>query len=196
MTHPSSLFTTPERNPLTHIKHRKQVFWQITFPLIIFGLLFAGVLVALLVMTIREAQLDQSLPQLVDTVGLEEVPSEAIMIMRYDQGSTARLANISQMWLLLPILLILFLTAAVLIGLAYLITKLLVVLPGGMLKAQHIFALIDLRLQHITNMVVEPLLKAKSISAAVGKINQMTKQQASTMVDWVAAIRKKLPHFE
>jgi hypothetical protein len=27
--------TRPERNPITHRNHRKEVFWQITFPLII-----------------------------------------------------------------------------------------------------------------------------------------------------------------
>ena len=34
--------TQPERNPLTHKKHRKEMFWQVTFPLIIGGLVFIG----------------------------------------------------------------------------------------------------------------------------------------------------------
>jgi len=34
--------TQPERNPLTHKKHRVEVFWQITFPLILGALVILG----------------------------------------------------------------------------------------------------------------------------------------------------------
>jgi len=34
--------TQPDRNPLTHRKHRKEMFWQITFPLILGTLVFIG----------------------------------------------------------------------------------------------------------------------------------------------------------
>ena len=34
--------TQPERNPLTHKKHRVETFWQITFPLILGGLVIIG----------------------------------------------------------------------------------------------------------------------------------------------------------
>lgn len=34
--------TKLERNPLTHKKHRAEVFWQITFPLILGALVFIG----------------------------------------------------------------------------------------------------------------------------------------------------------
>ena len=42
--------TLVERNPLTHEKHQREVFWQITFPLII-GLAFIAGLVALTIVT-------------------------------------------------------------------------------------------------------------------------------------------------
>jgi predicted membrane protein len=42
--------TQVERNPLTHEKHRREVFWQITIPLII-GLAFIADLVALTIVT-------------------------------------------------------------------------------------------------------------------------------------------------
>ncbi len=32
----------PKRNPATHAKHRREVFWQITFPLILGGILLLG----------------------------------------------------------------------------------------------------------------------------------------------------------
>jgi len=42
--------THPERNPLTHEKHRKESFWQITIPLIV-GLAFIAGLVVLTIVT-------------------------------------------------------------------------------------------------------------------------------------------------
>ena len=35
----------PERNPLTHKKHRKEIFWQVTFPLILGSLVVLGLAV-------------------------------------------------------------------------------------------------------------------------------------------------------
>ncbi|MBU0510492.1 MAG: hypothetical protein KJ638_02175 [Chloroflexi bacterium] len=37
--------TLPERNPITHQDHRREVFWQITFPLIIGAILIVGLAV-------------------------------------------------------------------------------------------------------------------------------------------------------
>jgi len=37
--------TLPERNPITHQDHRREVFWQITFPLVIGAILILGLAV-------------------------------------------------------------------------------------------------------------------------------------------------------
>ena len=37
--------TLPERNPITHQDHRREVFWQITFPLVLGAILILGLAV-------------------------------------------------------------------------------------------------------------------------------------------------------
>ena len=93
-------FQLPERNPATHAVHRREVFWQITFPLIIVltivlgltgGVIYAGV------------------------IGLGEV---------------SRWADVSLIWLLLPALVVALLMLLMLVGMVMLVAKLLGVLPG------------------------------------------------------------------
>jgi len=182
MTSQPKPFVLPERNPLTHARHRKEVFWQITFPVIIGVLLVVAALAALLVMTVNEAQLERALPLPENTARLGDVTAEEVALLRYQRGTTARLANVSQMWLLLPALLFALLTLALLIGLVYLVTRLLGVLPGYMRMAQNFMALAELRVRKALNLAVEPVLKTKSFTAALRRARQAVKQTANELL--------------
>lgn len=182
MTNQSKPFILPKRNPLTHARHRKEVFWQVTFPLIIGGLLLAAGLVALLVMTVNEARLEQALPMPENTARLGDITAEDVAMLRYQRGTTSRLSNVSQMWLVLPVLFFALLTLAVLIGLVYLFTKLLGVLPGTMRLAQDFMALAAFRVRHVLDAAVEPVLKVKSLTASVRRARQAVLEQTSDLL--------------
>ena len=186
MTNPPKPFILPERNPLTHARHRKEVFWQVTVPLIIGGLLVVAAIVALLVMTVNEARLEQAMPLPENTARLGDITPEEAALVYYQRGTTARLANVSQMWLLGPVLVFLLLTLLVLAGLAYLFTKLLGVLPGYMRMAQDFMALAALRVRHVLDAAVEPVLKAKSFTASARQARQAVLQQVSELLGKIA----------
>jgi hypothetical protein len=186
VTNQSKPFILPKRNPLTHARHRKEVFWQVTFPLIIGGLLLVAGLVALLVMTVNEARLEGALPMPENTAQLGDITAEDVAMLRYQHGTTARLSNVSQMWLVLPLLFFTLLTLAVLIGLVYLFTKLLGVLPGYMCIAQDFMALAAFRVKHLLDAAVEPVLKAKSLTASVRRVRQAVLEQTSALLGKIA----------
>ena len=186
MTNQSKPFILPARNPLTHARHRTEVFWQVTVPLIIGGLLVVAAIVALLVMTVNEARLEQAMPQPENTARLGDITPEEAALVYSQRGSSARLANVSQMWLLGPVLVLLMLTLLVLAGLAYLFTKLLGVLPGYMRLAQDFMALAALRVRHVLDAAVEPVLKAKSFTASVRQARQAVLQQVSELLGKIA----------
>lgn len=128
-------FQLPERNPATHAVHRREVFWQITFPLIIVltiilgltgGVIYAGV------------------------IGLGEV---------------SRWADVSLIWLLLPALVVALLMLLMLVGMVMLVAKLLGVLPGYARLVQDFVNLLRNRVKLISEKSVEPLLRLHSLKA-------------------------------
>jgi len=90
-------FQVPERNPATHAIHRREVFWQITFPLIIALLLILG------------------LVGVVIFAGFQGL------------GEVSRWADVSLIWLLLPALVVVLVMLLMLSGVVYLITRLLAI---------------------------------------------------------------------
>jgi hypothetical protein len=128
-------FVLPERNPVTHAAHRREVFWQITFPLILTLLILLG-LAAFVIYT-----------------GFQGA------------GSVSRWADISLIWLLLPAVVVTLVVLLILIGLVYLISKLLGVFPGYARLVQNYFHLAQVRTRSIADKVVEPVLKLRSLKA-------------------------------
>lgn len=181
MTNQTELSTPPKRNPLTHAKHRREIFWQVTFPLIIAGLLLLAGIIALFVMIQNEMKLEQIKLQAEASAIMGDVTSEEAAIVYYQRGTTARLANISQIWLLLPVLLFSLLVMGILIALVVLSTKLLGILPGYMVIAQNAFTLVHLRTRNVLDVVVEPILKAKSISAAALRARHVAAQELGNL---------------
>lgn len=143
MTDEKPQFILPERNPRTHAAHRKEVWWQITFPLIL-----AGLLLALLVAGVIWAAAGAN-----DEVG--------------------RWASVSLIWLILPALVFALLGLGVVAGLTYLVSKLLGVLPGYARLAQDGVASLGQKASRVTDALVAPALKLKSWTAAARKARQV-----------------------
>lgn len=123
------------RNPLTHARHRKEVFWQIILPFILFFLLIV-----------------------ILTGGVIWAGFSA-------SEKVSRWADISLIWLLiLPIgfsLLVLGLTLVSVIGVA----RVLKALPGAMNVVQVFFTRIDTKVETFSDQLVEPIMKLQSLRA-------------------------------
>jgi hypothetical protein len=128
-------FVLPERNPITHAAHRREVFWQITFPLILTLLILLGLAAFVVYASFQGA------------------------------GSVSRWADISLIWLLLPALVVTLVVLLIFSGLVYLVSKLLGVFPGYARLAQNFFYLVQVRTKSIADKIVEPILKLRSFKA-------------------------------
>jgi hypothetical protein len=135
-------FQVPERNPATHAIHRREVFWQITFPLIIALLLILG------------------LVGVVIFAGFQGL------------GEVSRWADVSLIWLLLPALVVVLVMLLMLSGVVYLITRLLAILPGYARLAQDFFYLVQVRVKSISDKLVEPILKLRSFKAGADALRR------------------------
>src|SRR5512143_3088678 len=85
----------PERNPKTHAEHRREVFWQITIPLVSGSLLILAAIVAIIFFATQPA------PEL------------------------DRWASVSLMWLIFPSLFIVLIMLVVLISIVFAVTVVL-----------------------------------------------------------------------
>ena len=138
---PSRLY--PERNPKTHAAHKREVFWQITLPLVVGILLMLAVLVAIIL----------SASQPVTDV--------------------SRWADVSLMWLILPSLIALLILLAITVGLVFVITQLLKVFPRYARIIQLFFEKVKGKIGQLTNLMAEPILRINSIWAAARRATQL-----------------------
>ncbi len=129
--------TQLERNPKTHAAHRRDVFWQITLPLL------TGILLILA------------------TVGA------IIFSALQPVTDVERWAGVSLMWLILPALFFAFLFLALLAALVYGISYLLHLIPPYALVVQLFFERVKDRVSRFLNVSVEPILRINSIWAAI-----------------------------
>ncbi len=128
-----------ERNPITREAHRRQVLWQITLP---FGVgLF--LILALAALTILSA------------VGGGEVVS--------------RWADISLIWLILPMFFFTLIFLAIVSGLVYLVVKLIGVFPIYAFKAQGFFASLQEKIRSASDKAAQPVIKVGGFWAGVRK---------------------------
>ena len=128
-------FVLPERNPVTHAAHRREVFWQITFPLILALLILLG------------------LAGFVIYAGFQ------------GSANVSRWADVSLIWLLMPAVFVTLVVLIILTGVVYLVSKLLGVLPGYARLVQNFFYLAQVRIKSIADKAVEPVLKLRSFKA-------------------------------
>jgi hypothetical protein len=122
------------RNPLTHRRHKKEVLWQITVPMLV-GSVILLALAAL-------------------AVGI--VP-----------GDARRWADISMIWLMVPVMLVTLLSLLFLAGSIYAVMRLIVVLPKYSYQALGWLLLLGLQLQRLNDRLVEPFLRMHMLSASM-----------------------------
>ena len=113
----------------SYLKHRKQLVWQIIFPVVLSVLLLVGLIVLINIATFR------------------------------DNGDVARWAAISTMWIAIPVMISLLIVLALLVGIVYLLQKLLNITPTYTSLAQHYVykaeSLIKRGLDAVVNRVIE-----------------------------------------
>jgi hypothetical protein len=136
-------FVLPERNPKTHAAHRKEVFLQIMLPLVIGCLLLAALVAGV------------------------------IWSATGSNSEVRRWADISLMWLILPALGFALILLVLLSGITYLVSRLLGVLPGYARWVQDYFTLGMLKVIHVTNVIVKPVMKLQSWSVGARRARQV-----------------------
>ena len=134
------MIQSQERNPVTRDAHRRQVLWQITLPFVVGVLL----ILALAVLSV------------VSALGGGEVVS--------------RWADISLIWLILPMIVFTLIFLAVVSGLVYLVVKLIGVLPGYAFKAQEFLASLQEKLRSLSDKAAQPVIKVGGVWAGVRKL--------------------------
>jgi hypothetical protein len=127
----------PERNPITHAVHKREVFWQIIFPIVI------G---ALILLTL------------------------AIGSWFVSYNTTSQAANISVIWLFIPLLFFTLFFTFLLAGLAYGLIRLIGILPPYAAVVQNFFILVNLRVRHALDLAAEPVMKAASAQAMLSAL--------------------------
>lgn len=137
----------PERNPMTHAEHRREVFWQITLPLVIGILLLLAALAAIIFSVIQP----------VTDVG--------------------RWADVSLMWLILPSLFFALIILVIMIGLVYAVSQLLRIIPRYARIIQLYFEQGKGKVSQLTNLIVEPILRINSVWAAARRAGKLGSRQ-------------------
>lgn len=123
------MFKRKESNPVTHATHQREVFWQITLPLVL-GVL---VILALAGLTIAAG------------IGLSD--------------ATSTWASISLIWLILPGLIIVLVLIVFLSSVIYGIIRLAQVLPVYARQVQDFFYLVQIKIRQGADRVVQPVIK-------------------------------------
>lgn len=127
---------------LSYQRHKKQQFWQILVPIFI-GFLM---MVAVMVLTILTA-----------TQG--------------DTGSQiSGWADVSMIWLILPVIMVAILVAVLLFALVYLLARALRVLPVYTGLVQDYAALAAEKVKHFSNKLVSPIMGIRSSMASANKV--------------------------
>ena len=140
---PSRRLPTPERNPKTHAAHKREVFWQITVPLVLAVLLILAVVVAIIF----------SATQPVTDV--------------------SRWADVSLIWIILPSLFIALIILAITVGLVIAISQVLKVIPRYARIIQLYFEQGKGKIGQLTNLMAEPILRIHSIWAAARRASKL-----------------------
>ncbi len=118
-------------------RHRKQLTSQIILPMVLTGLLFIALVVLINIATFR------------------------------DHGDVARWAAISTIWIVIPIMTASLIFLAVLIGLIYLLARLLGITPIYTNKAQNFVHKLAIRVRLAANATVKPVIFLDGIGATI-----------------------------
>jgi hypothetical protein len=123
-------------------RHQRQSFWQIIAP-VGFGTLLLLVILTLVI--------------------LEAVGTDA-------GGSVSQWADTSLIWLILPVLLFALLLTLILVGMIYLLARLLKSMPGFTYKVQYFVGLVPEYVETISDKLVAPIIAVKGAGATVSAL--------------------------
>jgi ABC-type transport system involved in cytochrome c biogenesis permease subunit len=132
-----------ERNPATYESHRREVFRQITIPLIIGVVLLVAACGAI------------------------------VWGSFWVGGDASRWADISLIWLILPAMLATLVFLLVTGGLVYLTVLLIARLPPLFLKLFNLFTRINAALRRAADKAVEPVLRVESWKAGWKRLRRV-----------------------
>jgi hypothetical protein len=121
-------------------RHRKQLTSQIILPVVITGLLFVALIVLINVATFRE------------------------------NGDVARWAAISTIWIVIPIMIASLIFLAVLVGLVYLLKRLLNITPTYTGLAQNFVHKLAIRIRLAADALVKPVIFVDGIGASINRL--------------------------
>lgn len=127
----------PVPNPVTRRKHRREVFWQVTVPLLVGAILV-----------------------LAAGVGV-------IYVGATNLSPVDRWASISIIWLIIPMMFVALIFLVVIAGLAYGLVRLIGILPKYTRQVQDLFVSIEARVKNAADSAVEPALRVQSIVAGL-----------------------------
>ncbi len=130
----------PERNPKTYAEHRREVFWQITIPLVAGSLLILAAIAAIIFFATQASP------------GLD------------------RWADVSLMWLIFPSLFLVLIMLVVLIGIVFAVTVVLQKTPRLAYLLQQYIEIGEAKVGQFTNLAAEPILRTHSLLAVFRRL--------------------------
>jgi FlaA1/EpsC-like NDP-sugar epimerase len=134
------------RNPQSHAKHRRETFWQITFPLLIGVLLIIAAMAGII-------------------ISASQPTSEV-----------SRWADVSLIWIILPAMVFTLILLALLVGLVIGVTILHRRLPRYFSMALFYMQVAREKMRQISDKLAEPVIKTNSIWAAIRRIGKIGKR--------------------
>ena len=124
----------------SYLKHRKDTAWKIIFPVVLSSVLCIGLVVLINIATFRGG------------------------------GDVQRWADISTMWIAIPVMVLLLVSFAVLGGIVYLLAKLLKIAPPYTALAQEFFYKIEGYVRRGADSAAQPFIFIDSIGASINRI--------------------------
>ena len=118
-------------------RHRKQLVWQIILPIVLTALLIVALIVIINIATFR------------------------------DNGDVARWAAVSTIWIVIPIMIGMLIFLALLVGLIYLMMKLLNITPTYTSLAQDYVYKAEGYIKRAADAVVKPVLQIEGLRASI-----------------------------
>jgi energy-coupling factor transporter transmembrane protein EcfT len=123
----------------SYLKHRRDLTWKIIFPIALSTVLCIALIVVINIATFR------------------------------DGGDVQRWADISTMWIVIPVMVVLLVVLALLGGIVYLLAKLLNIAPPYTALAQDFFYKIEGYVKRGADAAAEPFIFLGSIGASINR---------------------------
>jgi hypothetical protein len=123
----------------SYLKHRKDLTWKIIFPVVLSSVLCIGLIVLINIAAFR------------------------------DGGDVARWGAISTMWIAIPIMIGMLIFLALLVGIVYLLARLLNILPTYTAMVQDFFYKVESYARRAADAVARPVILINSIGASISR---------------------------